>query len=131
MNRIIILINQHCRGADPNPTRYDMILKISTQMMEIGVDTQILVVEDEPSVGEVVQLYLRRAGFSVAIVRDGVKALEALESALPSLVILDLMLPGVDGWEIIRQLRARSDVPVIMLTARHEEIDRIAGLELG
>jgi DNA-binding response OmpR family regulator len=99
--------------------------------MEIGVNTQILVIEDVPSVGEVVQLYLRRAGFSVTIVRDGVKALEALEGALPALVILDLMLPGVDGWEIIRQLRARSDVPVIMLTARREEIDRIAGLELG
>lgn len=95
------------------------------------VDTQILVIEDEPSVGEVVQLYLRRAGFNVSVVQDGLKALELLESQLPALVILDLMLPGLDGWEITRRLRAKSDVPIIMLTARREEIDRIAGLELG
>ena len=91
----------------------------------------ILVIEDEPSVGEVVSLYLRRAGYAVTVIRDGAKALEALASQLPALVILDLMLPGADGWEITRRLRERSDVPIIMLTARREEIDRIAGLELG
>lgn len=91
----------------------------------------ILVVEDEPSVGEVVSLYLRRAGFAVSVVRDGRKALDALAESLPDLVVLDVMLPGVDGWEITRRLRERSDVPIIMLTARREEIDRIAGLELG
>jgi DNA-binding response OmpR family regulator len=95
------------------------------------VESQILIVEDEPSVGEVVQLYLRRAGYSVTLVKDGRKALELLDGSLPALVILDLMLPGVDGWEITRRLRARSDVPIIMLTARREEIDRIGGLELG
>jgi DNA-binding response OmpR family regulator len=95
------------------------------------VDNQILVIEDEPNVGEVVQLYLRRAGFSVTLAQDGLKALELLDNQLPALVILDLMLPGVDGWEITRRLRARSDVPIIMLTARRAEIDRIAGLELG
>jgi DNA-binding response OmpR family regulator len=95
------------------------------------METQIMVVEDEPSVGEVVQLYLRRAGFSVMLVKDGLKALEILEGSPPALVILDIMLPGADGWEITRRLRARSDVPIIMLTARKEEIDRIAGLELG
>ena len=95
------------------------------------MDSHILVVEDEPSVGEVVQLYLRRAGFLVTLVQDGIKALELLEGPQPALVILDLMLPGVDGWEITRRLRARGDTPIIMLTARREEIDRIAGLELG
>ncbi len=95
------------------------------------MDNQILVVEDEPSVGEVVQLYLRRAGYGVTLVKDGRRALELLEESLPALVILDLMLPGVDGWEITRRLRARSDVPIIMLTARQAEIDRIGGLELG
>ena len=94
-------------------------------------EQNILVVEDEPSVGEVVSLYLRRAGYNVSVVRDGSKALEMLKEALPSLVILDLMLPGADGWEITRRLRERSDIPIIMLTARREEIDRIAGLELG
>jgi len=94
-------------------------------------ENSILVIEDEPSVGEVVSLYLRRAGFSVSVVRDGKIALETLNQSLPSLVILDIMLPGADGWEITRRLRERSDVPIIMLTARREEIDRIAGLELG
>ena len=97
------------------------------------MDAKILVVEDEPSVGEVLQLYLRRAGFTVTLVQDGQKAFEQLESQLPALVILDLMLPGMDGWEITRRLRARQggNVPIIMLTARGQEIDRIAGLELG
>jgi DNA-binding response OmpR family regulator len=95
------------------------------------MNNQILVVEDEPSVGEVVSLYLRRAGYQVSVIRDGRQALNALNEQLPALVILDVMLPGADGWEITRHLRERSDVPIIMLTARKEEIDRIAGLELG
>ena len=95
------------------------------------MNNQILVVEDEPSVGEVVSLYLRRAGYQVSVIRDGKHALEMLDQELPALVILDLMLPGADGWQITRWLRERSDVPIIMLTARREEIDRIAGLELG
>ncbi|HEY3344713.1 MAG TPA: response regulator transcription factor [Anaerolineaceae bacterium] len=94
-------------------------------------ETQILVVEDEPSVGEVVSLYLRRAGFAVSVVRDGRSALESLARQLPALVILDLMLPGADGWEITRRLREGSDVPIIILTARRDEADRIAGLEMG
>ena len=94
-------------------------------------DVQILLVEDEPSVGEVVSLYLRRAGYLVTTVMDGGEALKLLEKQLPTLVILDLMLPGADGWEITRWLRARSDVPIIMLTARSSEIDRIGGLEMG
>lgn len=91
----------------------------------------VLVIEDEPSVGEVVSLYLKRAGFHVTVVHDGKKALEQLAGPPPSMIILDLMLPGVDGWEITRRLRERSDVPIIMLTARREEMDRIAGLEMG
>jgi two-component system, OmpR family, response regulator ResD len=94
-------------------------------------ENHILVVEDEPSVGEVVSLYLRRAGFGVTVVRDGRTALEILETKNPTLVVLDLMLPGMDGWEITRRLRARGDIPIIMLTARREETDRIAGLEMG
>lgn len=94
-------------------------------------ENTILVIEDEPSVGEVVSLYLRRAGFKVSVVRDGKLALEQFSETLPALVVLDLMLPGVDGWEITRWLREHGDVPIIMLTARRDEIDRIAGLELG
>ena len=92
---------------------------------------RILVVEDEPSIREVVSLYLRRAGYQVSVVEDGQAALDVLSSALPDLVVLDLMLPGVDGLEITRWLRERGDTPIIMLTARREERDRIAGLEMG
>ena len=91
----------------------------------------ILIVEDEPSIAEVVSLYLRRAGYQVTVVGDGAAALDVLEQQLPDLVILDLMLPNIDGWEITRRLRAQGDIPIIMLTARREERDRIAGLEMG
>ncbi len=92
---------------------------------------QILVVEDEPSIREVVSLYLGRAGYQVTVVEDGQAALESLTQHLPDLVVLDLMLPKVDGLEITRWLRERGDTPIIMLTARREERDRIAGLEMG
>ena len=93
----------------------------------------ILVVDDEASVVEVVALYLKREGFTVRVARDGRSALDAMREQLPALVVLDLMLPEVDGLEIMRRLRNdnSSDVPVIMLTARRQETDRIYGLELG
>ncbi len=94
-------------------------------------EKKIFVVEDEPNVAEVVALYLRRAGFDVVTFPDGKLAMEELEKELPLLVILDLMLPGKDGWSITRWLRERSEVPIIILTARIEEMDRIAGLEMG
>jgi DNA-binding response OmpR family regulator len=95
------------------------------------IETRILVVEDEPSIREVVSLYLRRAGYGVDVVSDGRAALEHLVAQTPDLVVLDLMLPEVDGLEITRWLRERGDTPIIMLTARREEPDRIAGLEMG
>jgi DNA-binding response OmpR family regulator len=91
----------------------------------------ILVVEDEPSIREVVDLYLRRAGFQVSVVSDGQAALDFLSVQRPDLVVLDLMLPQVDGLEITRWLREKGDIPIIMLTARREEQDRIIGLEMG
>jgi DNA-binding response OmpR family regulator len=91
----------------------------------------ILVVDDEPSISEVVSIYLRRAGYQVQVARDGQAALDALARQSPALVVLDLMLPKVDGLEVARRLRAQGDIPIIMLTARREESDRIAGLELG
>jgi len=94
-------------------------------------DPIILVVDDEPSIGEVVTIYLQRAGYQVTVARDGQAALEAIEKQPPDLVVLDLMLPKVDGLEIARRLRAQGDTPIIMLTARREESDRITGLELG
>ena len=94
-------------------------------------DVSILVVEDEPAVAEVVSLYLRRAGYAVRVVDNGPAALREIEQQSPTLIILDLMLPGVDGWSITRKVRERGDTPIIMLTARSQETDRIAGLEMG
>lgn len=91
----------------------------------------IYVIEDEPSIAEVVTLYLRRAGYSVTSIPDGQAALDQLEKRIPDLVILDLMLPGMDGYSLTRWLRERSEVPIIMVTSRREEMDRIAGLEMG
>ena len=91
----------------------------------------ILVVEDEASIAEVVTLYLKRAGYNVQVAPDGRKAMNIFERGQVDFVILDIMLPEVDGLALTRWLRDRSDVPIIMLTARREEADRIAGLELG
>lgn len=91
----------------------------------------ILVVEDEASIAEVVSLYLKRAGFSAQIASDGRQAMTLFDRRKPDLVILDLMLPEVDGLSLTRWLRDRSNVPIIMLTARRAEIDRITGLEMG
>jgi DNA-binding response OmpR family regulator len=91
----------------------------------------ILVVEDEPTIVEVVERYLRREGYCTLTAPDGTSALLAVALQRPDLVILDLMLPGLDGLEVLRRLRAESALPVIMLTARGDEIDRVVGLELG
>ncbi|MGI8697763.1 MAG: response regulator, partial [Mycobacteriales bacterium] len=92
---------------------------------------RILVVEDDATVAEVVSRYLERAGFSVERVADGPSALSAAAARPPDLVVLDLMLPGLDGLEVCRRLRRTSPVPVVMLTALGEETDRVLGLELG
>lgn len=91
----------------------------------------ILVVDDEPMVREVVGRYLAMEGFDVLEMSTGRAAMQWLDTNTPDLVVLDVMLPEVDGFEIVRQLRSHSDVPVILLTARAEEADRIVGLELG
>jgi len=91
----------------------------------------ILVVDDEPTLREVVVRYLEREGYRALEAGDGDEAEALVASDPPSLVILDLMLPGTDGLEVCRRIRARSALPVIMLTARGEEADRIVGLELG
>jgi DNA-binding response OmpR family regulator len=93
--------------------------------------TSVLVVDDEPIVREVVVRYLRRDGYSTIEAGDGEAARRVIEAGSPALVILDVMLPGLDGLELCRWIRRRSDLPVILLTARGEEADRIAGLELG
>ncbi len=92
---------------------------------------KVLVVDDEPQILDVVSKYLTREGFQIVTARDGDAALSAYHANKPDLVILDLMLPQVDGLEVFRRLRTASTVPVIMLTAKGEETDRIVGLELG
>jgi DNA-binding response OmpR family regulator len=93
--------------------------------------TKVLVVDDEPIVREVVVSYLEREGYRTLEAGDGETARRLLEEEPPSLVVLDVMLPGIDGLELCRWIRARHDLPVILLTARGEEADRIVGLELG
>ncbi|HMO58502.1 MAG TPA: response regulator transcription factor [Roseiflexaceae bacterium] len=91
----------------------------------------ILIVDDEPTIVEVVELYLRREGYRVVTASDGPAALAAVAEHQPQLVVLDLMLPGMSGLDVTRRLRSSGHVPIIMLTARGEETDRVVGLELG
>ncbi|HKI50789.1 MAG TPA: response regulator transcription factor [Geothermobacteraceae bacterium] len=91
----------------------------------------ILIVEDDPNTASLVATYLQREGFTTLIARDGQQALRLAERKKPGFVILDVMLPGLDGWDVCRELRKFSEVPILFLTAREEEIDRILGLSLG
>jgi DNA-binding response OmpR family regulator len=92
---------------------------------------RVLIVEDDRTVAEVVARYLEREGFAVESVGDGLEALARADAKLPDLVVLDIMLPGLDGLEVCRRLRSRAPIPVVMLTARGSEEDRVLGLELG
>ncbi len=93
--------------------------------------TRILLVDDEPLITDSLSYSLRREGFEVKAVGDGTAALQEVQDFQPDLVVLDIMLPGMSGLEVCRRLRAQSSIPVIMLTARGEEIDRVLGLEVG
>lgn len=92
---------------------------------------KILIVDDEPHIMELGKLYLEREGFQVEGVGTGREAIARQASSKPDLIILDLMLPDIDGFEVCKQIRAKSDVPILMLTARKEDVDKIVGLELG
>ncbi len=91
----------------------------------------VLIVEDDRNTAALVATYLEQEGFTTRQVHDGATALTQARQTPPGFVILDVMLPGADGWEVCRQLRRFSDVPILMLTAREEEIDRVLGLSLG
>lgn len=91
----------------------------------------ILVVEDEPIIAETLEAYLRREGYRTERAGDGRRALELFRAVSPDLVLLDLMLPEVDGWEVLRAIRAERPTPVIVVSARSDEVDRLVGLELG
>ena len=91
----------------------------------------VLIVEDDPNTANLVATYLQREGFRTLVEHDGARGLQTAREKRPGLVILDLMLPRIDGLEICRRLRSQSDVPILMLTAREEEIDRVLGFSLG
>ena len=91
----------------------------------------ILIVEDEARLAEILEDYLKREGYRTERAKDGLRALELWRAAQPDMILLDLMLPELDGFEVARRIRAESDVPIIMLTARDEEIDKLLGLGLG
>jgi DNA-binding response OmpR family regulator len=93
--------------------------------------TTILVVDDEPNIVALAKLYLEQEGYRVEGVSSGNDTLSKMNSIKPSLIVLDLMLPDIDGFEVCREIRKKSDVPILMLTARKEDVDKIVGLELG
>jgi DNA-binding response OmpR family regulator len=99
-------------------------------LIEKNIMPNILIVDDEPHILELARMYLEREGFRVACVSTGKEALTAAADN-PDLVILDLMLPDIDGFEVCKRLRARSNVPILMLTARKDDVDKIVGLEMG
>jgi DNA-binding response OmpR family regulator len=101
-------------------------------LWSLSVTTKkILVVDDEPLITESLEYSLKQEGFKVVVAHDGHQALEVARDEAPDLIVLDIMLPGMDGWETCRRLRQESTVPIIMLTARDQEIDRVLGLEMG
>lgn len=92
---------------------------------------KILVVDDEHNIRDLALLYLEKEGFSVDAAADGIEAIARFQQVQPAMVILDVMMPGMDGFEVCRELRRESDVPILMLTARSEDVDKIVGLEIG
>ena len=92
---------------------------------------KILIVDDDMNIAELISLYLTKECFDTLMVHDGLKALEAFEQYKPNLVLLDLMLPGMDGYQICREIRTKSSVPIIILSAKGEVFDKVLGLELG
>ena len=95
------------------------------------MNTKILLVDDDPNIRQLVNLYLVKEGFEVAMADRGDTALTAFQQSQPNLILLDLMLPGMDGWQVCREVRKTSNVPIIMLTAKDETFDKVLGLELG
>lgn len=94
-------------------------------------NAKILIIDDDVNICELLRLYLEKDGFDVEVCTDGLKAIEAYETSCPNLILLDIMLPGMDGWQICREIRKISRIPIIMLTAKGETFDKVLGLELG
>ena len=92
---------------------------------------KILIVDDDNNIAELISLYLTKECFDCMIVNDGEEAINAFETFSPNLILLDLMLPGIDGYQVCREIRYKSNVPIIMLSAKGEIFDKVLGLELG
>lgn len=97
----------------------------------MAVKQKILIVDDDNNIAELISLYLTKECYDTKIVNDGEQALVAFEHYKPNMLLLDLMLPGIDGYQVCREIRAKSDVPIIMLSAKGEVFDKVLGLELG
>lgn len=95
------------------------------------MSTHILIIEDDPNIAELIRLYLEKDGFTASIASDGKAGVELFEKEKPSLVLLDIMLPEMDGWAVCKEIRKTDKTPIIMLTAKDETIDKVTGLELG
>jgi len=93
--------------------------------------TKVLVIDDDINICELIKLYLEKEGYEIMTAYNGIKAIEAFKEHTPSIIILDIMLPGVDGWQVCREIRKVSSIPIIMLTAKGETFDKVLGLELG
>lgn len=94
-------------------------------------DIRIMVVDDDPNIGQLIQLYLEKEGFITEYYMDGISGLEGFRKNPPHLIILDIMLPKMDGWDVCKNIRRTSQIPIIMLTAKGETFDKVLGLELG
>ncbi len=97
----------------------------------MSVKQKILIVDDDASIAELISLYLLKECFDTRIAEDGIQALKAFEEYQPNLILLDLMLPGIDGYQVCREIRTKSNVPIIMLSAKGEVFDKVLGLEMG
>ena len=95
------------------------------------MQNKILIVDDDENICELLNLYLKKDGFDTSIAYNGRQAVELAEKYNPDLILLDIMLPELDGWQVCREIRKKSEVPIIMLTAKGETFDKILGLELG
>lgn len=114
--------------------RYNILVSIPPQAGKEETkmaNEKILVVDDDKNICELLRLYLVKEGYNVTMVHDGGAALAEFDKLHPDLVLLDVMMPVMDGWEVCREIRAESDVPIIMLTAKGETADRVSGLEMG
>lgn len=93
--------------------------------------TKILIIDDDVNICELIRLYLEKEGYETRVVHNGIKAIDVFKEFAPNIVILDIMLPGADGWQVCREIRKVSSIPIIMLTAKGETFDKVLGLELG